>query len=360
MYNLSDTISKSLKLAWKHKMLWVLALMLGSMGSFNSTGNTGGIPDTADTPDTQYEQLDQYQFEDQRLNSTPNNLVGMVLGDSVQPEEMGNEIGNAINDMGIGTLVLLTISFFIFVVFSIFVSLFTQSWAYGAFIGGIDDAIDDKSYSLNDLGNYGRRSLKEMLRYRLIFIMLGLFMALIIGVAIIYSVVAENFALIGLAVLMILPLLVLAFLLSLGNNFALRFIALKGTRAYDAIKIGLRMFANNVVKVIILGVTNCLVVSAMMLVVFGVFAALLFSLIIPGAFIDFETLNPILLGSIIIFALPAFFALMGLFMVVGSYLTTYKNFTWSIFFKFASQNSDLKIVDAPVVILGGLTDESKQ
>lgn len=307
-------------------MLWVLALMLGSMGSFNSGGGSSGN-------DSNFNNQNQYQEQQDR----PSNLVGMVLGDSSVKPDFDTFISQTVASVGSSNIMVLGFSVLVFIVFSVFVSLFTQSWAYGAFLGGIDDAIAEREYVLNDLGRYGRRSTREILRYRLLFVIAGVVVLAVVLAAGISAYLAKDFVLLGVAMLLLTPVFILVFILSLGNNFALRFIALKGMSAFDAIKAGLKMFFNNLIKIVVLAVTNCLVVSALMLVVLGVVVGGLMGLILPGTLINFESLNPAIFTSLIVLLIPVLFVLIGLFMVVGAFLTTYKNFTWSMFFNFMSQ-----------------------
>lgn len=308
-------------------MLWMLALMLGSMGSFNSGGGSSNT-------NSSNEYQNQYQYQDQE--SKPANLVGMVLGETnIRPDY--SYVSQAIASIGTGNIVLFSIALVVFIVFSIFVSLFTQSWAYGAFLGGIDDAIGDRNYSLRDLGSYGRKSLREIIRYRSLFVISGVIIIVVAVVSGLSALLADMFTLLAVAMLLLIPIFILLFVLSLGNNFTLRFIVLKGSSAFDAIKAGLKMFMNNIGKVFILAITNCLVVSALMLVTLGIFVGVLLSFILPGSFINFENMSQGLVVAVVLLLVPLLFALIGVFMAVGAYLTTYKNFTWSMFFNFMVQ-----------------------
>lgn len=308
-------------------MLWVLALMLGSMGSFNFVGGSSNT-------NSSNEHQNQYQYQKQKTK--PANLVGMVLGETDMRPDF-SYVSKAIASISTGNRILFSIALIIFIVFSISVSLFTQSWAYGAFLGGMNDAISDRSYSLNDLGSYGRKSLREIVRYRLLFVTAGAVILIVSVAAGLSALLAETSTLLAVAMLLLLPIFIFLLVLSLGNNFTLRYIALKGEGAFDAIKAGLKMFVNNIVKVFVLAITNCLVVSTLMLVTLGMFVSVLLSFILPRSFINFENMSQGLVVALILLLIPLLFALIEVFMAVGAYLTTYKNFTWSMFFNFMTQ-----------------------
>ena len=230
MFSVTDTIRESLKLAWKHKILWVFALLLASGGgnfpnsssSSNKSENKSiknnikqNIQDNTNSSskiNINGQELDKNNVKQQDIE----NMMKEQFGDDLYKQMQGSElINNSITNYDTKTedsntpyvqeikdfasqltsknaqnmlltgenklttlsneflsksiiyIVIVAIAFLFLIIFVIGLTLFMQSWAMGALIGGVDDVLNDKPYTLFSLATWGRKSVKQLLKYNI-------------------------------------------------------------------------------------------------------------------------------------------------------------------------------------------------
>lgn len=439
-YDLSEIISKSLKLAWKHKILWVLALMLTAGGSFRSGGGSGGggnsSSDYSPQDNNRVEQnYDNYYKYNTQRKTTFNNAplgkafasLGTVLGTSTvfkdtayvpTPEEnaqyylnstvnsvLSNEFpspessndglmiyDNKYNEASdymyplnnskinptapaynpVKTLledlksffisvspliyILVGVSFLVFLGFSVGVGVFVKSWATGAFLNGINDAIGEKDYNLYTLGTYGRLSTKKILKYKLFLALVGT----VFGISVLGFVLAFGLrflldkpnifvAIFGAVLALMIPLIFVLFIIGMVEEFSLRFMTLRNMDIIKSIKSGLRLLTRNIGKYFVLAISNCFVVSVFGILSLLIMGSVVMSLIAGGSLLE-NLDNTAIILTLTVLAIPLIFASIAAFVALGGFLNTYKSFTWGMFFNFATMTDSLKIATAPVNI----------
>jgi len=207
MFSITDTIRESLKLAWKHKILWVFALLLTSGLGFrnfnnqdysfldkkttnsvkekhniNDSGIKNTISYTQETHTTLKENINQdiktesqaeVYNQTQNLKSTKptvatnndNNLEYLEKVKAVTNQFL-NLQDEFLNKLG-GYVIFVALAVILFVIFAIGLSLFLRSFATGALIGGVDDVLNNKSYSLFTLANWGRKNVRQLFKYNI-------------------------------------------------------------------------------------------------------------------------------------------------------------------------------------------------
>lgn len=347
---ISKIISESLSLAWKHKILWILALLLGGGMSFN--GNFGDFSEISDTNNDKNSQT-PYEF------ALPSENIDKL--DSVDIKNPTNASESKLDVLGVSdgsdqfyfqmlekysiNILFLTLAFFIFMLFIIGYGYFLKSWTLGALLGGVNDAISDTSYGLVNLGRYGRVSAKELIKYKVVYslVTLAIFIALMfIPFILLISESASsspNYLLGGfLAFLSLFVFGIISIILAYTTKFAVRFISLKQLKFVDAFKEGFIAFKDNFIKSLIMSFANCFVAF-----IFGFFIVIL--VFIVGAIgLGFNSLvssgsAQIILNVILgLVALPFILAFIAGFIALGAYIKTYIVFTWSFMFNDATLN----------------------
>ncbi len=336
--DISYIISRSLKLAWQHKILWVFALMIGTASlNFNSLSNRNLFDD---------------KNSEQTLNPTELNFtdytMSNVLGDSVE------NITQSMDSVGMAPMydtdyfkqlmaqsrpnfVLVSVGLIFYLGFFIFVTLFIRNWALGAMLSGVDDAIANRAYNLKKLGTYGRISNRELIKLQvyLTLIRLAASLVIIIPFSILFSMEQYIISTI-LLLLLILPFLVLIISLLYSELFAARFIAIHKLGFKPALLNGFRVFKKNFIDAIVLSCASCLISGIVFFVVFGFLILGVFGLLGTVSFSD-EAIGAALIIFSVVIGVPLFFAfLIGMY-ALGAYFTTYANFAWSMFFNIATQ-----------------------
>jgi hypothetical protein len=371
MFNISDVVTQSLKLAWRHKILWVFALIIGAGASGNMNFNLGG--GSGSQKNDRYEQQQETNItvtstSESKVNTIPTYYLDESLilrQDSEiqnqypvqfsQPPNFEHAIVAAWEDfVGVsGSIwqevrarylphtILIILSFALIWIAGLAFSIILRSWAQGAFLNGVDQAIADKSYSLPMLGTFGRIHVKEVVKYNIFITVIGISMSLLGLSAVLLSIASvlkttAPFAIILLAGLGLFILGIIHVVLSYVSFYAYRYIAVLQVPFWAAFKNGLSAFKNYLGKAIILSVTNCAVYF-----VFGIATVLaVFIMIFTGgvgfgilSFIfDNDVVRWLFLSVVIILAGPALIALLLAVLSLKAYLSTYQNFTWSFLF----------------------------
>ena len=161
------------------------------------------------------------------------------------------------------------------------------------------------------------------------------------------GVVSDNPGLALVGGLLFIPLILVILFLAVVDKFTIRFVTLKGMQYMAAIKKGTTLILRNVLDYFFLAISNCFIGCAFGIISIIAIGIILAMLIIPGAgliAIGGEA-NPFVYAILAILAVPVFILFMVVMLGVKAYITTYSNFTWSMFFDFGTKNDSLKLND---------------
>jgi len=386
MFSITDTIRKSLKLAWKHKILWVFALLLASsFGSYNFYNQSRSSSDNK-TINTVKEKnnLNGSVFENETFNTqqTKQPIISKEnMDQSMQKgsrENMYNQMQNFkgtkstvvtdndsnlqylekikafrnqfsslqdefLNKLG-GYILFVIIAFILFIILAIGLSLFLRSWAMGALIGGVDDILNNKPYTLFSLASWGRKSVRQLFKYNIYVAVLS-FLIVVVGIVVPVIMLATKITsleIIGGIVLFIAIIAILVFFLfiSFGGVFATRFIVVNNENYKLAFKKGISTFKKNFGVTLKLAFANCAVSCVFMIIIGAVVIGLLGAVAVGfvPAIIAGVSNNPVL---VIVFAtlavvvgIPLFIGFMVVMIGVKGFITTYTVFAYHKLYRF--------------------------
>ena len=326
MFSVTDTIRESLRLAWQHKILWVFALLLvsGSNGNFNSGGSNS--PSSSNESTQNKEQKTPYVQEIEDFANKYSSLTDEFLSKSI------------------GYIIFIAISFLILIILGIGLTLFLRSWATGALIGGVDDVLNDKPYTLFSLATWGRRSVKQLFKYNVYLAVLTFFVVIVGIIVPIVMFAFDNIALniIGGITLFagVIGIIIFLFLTGFGGTFATRFIIIDGENYKTAFKNGIETFKKNMWVTLKLALANCLVGCVFMLIVGAILIGVVGGVVIGlvPAIIATVTNSPVLMivfGILgIVIGIPLLIGLLVVMSGVSGFTTTYTMFTSHKLYRF--------------------------
>ncbi len=372
-FSISDTISNSLRLAWQHKMLWIFALLIGGgIGSGgNSFSNSMNSSSNTDTQNTQQE-IQQYMLQENsydNVRGTEDIVLPEGTSNTMMPvfeQEFGIKSSTestavasvdfappplnyeqVVEDaVAVAThfapqISVVFVSFFVFILFMIALGLIVRSWATGAFINGIDDAIAGTKYTFAKLGTAGRISMKELVKYKVFISLLNIVVILILFTvpALLFLTGNEELG-VGLSLFSFTLILIYFVLMNYGNTFAIRFVALEQRKYLTALKGGLNVFKNNFINSLVLSCANCLVGGVMLVAVVMIMGIFAVAGVASVSLLSNDSLQVLLAVLFVIIGIPLTIAFIMGFTAFGAYMATYTNFTWSFLFNFATNRGD--------------------
>ena len=411
MYKTWDNVTNGLKLAWKHKILWVFAL-LAVAGGFNSNSNFNGSGGDSEDQSTKLnieemfkENLDSlnkgdsYNFnyttdenaesaeeagskkvtplfpieeykriQDQNIQNTEefnNRQLELkqqieelskdpVLGtadttatdfppeqkeDFDKQEEYNTKLFSTVLAYFFPHLLIIGLSFFTLILFALILGMIIRSWALGAMIQGTNNALTSETLNLRELGQAGIKNFVEIIKFNLFYSFLFLGLLLFFGgIPALLLLLGRTEVAALLAILFILALLIILVPVALSHGYGIRHLVLENRKFFEAFKLGLKTFKNNIGKTIKLIFANCLVQMILMIVIGIVVVTLIGipALIFGGiaAFSDFSDFNPLLIVAAFIVGMPLFFIFIFGMSAVKGYMATYKEITWTTLFNF--------------------------
>ena len=352
MYSLKNTVKTALRLAWTQKKLWILSalLVMGGMGSMNfDPSEDKSEVDNIPRSNSNIQKIVKRDFSEVALSLataenplTPTFPEDAPLIDSVSVEEdqvkpMRFDAPEVDFDkfytflmLYKANMVLLGFAFLLLIVMGVGVNFLVKSWATGALLKGAEAALKGESYSLGDLGTYGRQSARKLFYYWIYLGVLSLLVVLIAGVG----------AMLNLDLGALLIVLVLSVAVLFGNLFGLRFAALTDMPYKSSLKEGLLVFKNNFFKAIILAIVNCFVYGLTFILVLGGFLGSLGAFFVLTSFAPESSVVIILTGTMLALGVIVVVLILS---VLWAYLKTYSTFTWSIFYNNAITHKRYKI-----------------
>ncbi len=321
MYSTVDNIKKSLEQAWKYKILWVFALLLAGGSSFSYQANVSSKNVTSVTPDLQ----------EKFGNANPLEFFQAFLG----PKYSNIDINYFIPH-----IVILIISFLIFVSVAVFMLMILRSWATGSVIRGTLDA-GQKDLTLKELSYEGRRNLLKIIKLDmlLLFIYLGLLIfSVVIPLVLLVtiSVSDQNFAfwLIPLTTFLIILFILVAIALGYSRLFAVRYIVEDNVTIKEALKIGFKAFKSNIGNSIKLTLANCFIQAFLSLIVVSILGTVAFFSFVGG---NTSTIPVIVTVGL---AIPLGVAAVLGFSALRGFMGVYDAFTWTNLYRHVRGSSN--------------------
>lgn len=324
----SGILKKSWNTTFKNKWLWVyglvLAIFAGGFGSGGSSGNLGSAVNN-----------DSFKNLPNAIPSgAPLRDTTQVLGKSI------NVLTDWISQIPALIWIVVGIGILIAILFRMIVTWVVTSWAKGALIGGLNDALDDKEVTLINTTRYGIASFKRFIIFSFLTtgIVLGsllLILVVILFAGLLGSLLSETlkilfFMLTGFAGGVTFFMLIT--ILAMVNVYADRLIALYGYQPMDALKKAYSISKGHYLHTILMGIIN--MVSSSVLGCLTMIAALIV-LGIPFIIIMVsEFKNGLHFPSI-----PSFISLILIFILflytqylVKAVLTVWTYGNWNLFF----------------------------
>ncbi|KKS07263.1 MAG: hypothetical protein UV83_C0016G0004 [candidate division WWE3 bacterium GW2011_GWE2_43_18] len=368
MYSTFSNIQESFKLAWKHKMLWILALVLMGGANFNSYSNLSNVAnkssDSIETP-----QLDKIPFDKMtplegkyNLESDGQGNFELKNDDALSPDvvipsvPVNSVLGMAqaspnFNIAGfIGSLVIIAPIVLAVIFFWAAIGFLTSVWVKGALYSGLLKACNSEAYDFKDLGSEGKSNWKRYLKLALYFFFKRLLSVIPITVVsvVLAAVNGSTTASAGLnavfGILMFLTILwalIYNIRLYFVEQFSLRSIIADNVPTKATFKLGWKYYKTRPGKSIKLALALLLVLPVFMLILFlptGLLAGIVAFLVKQEA-------------SFLIIGLVGFFAAItgGVSMVVATpFICNVTNFSWTRLFLFARESFDTKPAQDPV------------
>jgi hypothetical protein len=331
MYSTWDNINKSLKLAWKHKLLWLFAAMVVG-GSFSS-GNSSSSNTRSKLKDTPAPYPSQ-----EEVRITPTNDLSddfnYVLGASARKLEEPKTKLELLAENTTYTvyiwiailLILLSLPVF-FVIF-----LYVKTWASGALIAGSLKTSLEDTLDLKELSDTSLKNLTQNIWFGLmIFLRVGgLFLLILIPVLVLFLVNAF----IGVFALIIgmTFFVIYAYKYMFITAFGVRRLLERTLPAREALIQGTALVKTSYKNCFKLLVGDSLVAFGLIVGSFMVLGALIASF---ALFNGSET-HVLLMLLLIIIAVPLFFCFIIAGQVFTAYLRVFTEFSWSILYQYES------------------------
>lgn len=305
---LKKIYSKSLEVAFKHKALWVIGIVVAVFSG-------GG-----------------FSFQ-QNLNLRDTGNLKTAF-DSAKFEQLFEYFRNIISSIPIFIWLIFFLSLFLSLVIGFIFTLVVRNWALGSLIGGISEALEEKIVTLKTSSEHGIKSLKNLLWLNIIPWLLYL---LILLPLIIFVIILLNLLLpLGFILAVILALLALIGLLAIAaiQIWATRVAVLEGKSGEESFFEGWQLVKDHLFKMVVLGCSNTCISCLSGCVLSCFVITIIVPLGLSGAFFySLSHENPIitfgLLAIGLIFIIPL---LLGIILFRGIY-TVFNYSTWNILYR---------------------------
>ena len=259
--DISKIYSKSWQITKKYKILWffgaILTILAGggiSYSNFSSFGDLGS--DLSSITNHSSNQI----ATSSALTTTSNSVTNPWT-----VERMMAVLPGLFSQVPPLVWLMLVVAILILILIGVGVGYAGRAWILGAFIGGIDEAIDDKQLSINEISKHGFKSFKSQFwllivpgliyfLYLLILISLALIVALMVGFSA-SDTVKIILAFVG--VLILLPLVIFpSTLLAATQIWSVRIATIEGVPGWQALKTGWKLVKGNWGYMFLLGLVN--------------------------------------------------------------------------------------------------------
>ena len=193
MYSTLSNIRESFKLAWKHKMLWILALIVMGGFSFSAPSRLSDL--AKKNPESEKSQIKTSSIDRQIPAEVRNSPVNEKYNsEKVSDEEIEqkvkspaapeNSVFGGMEDkiLGaagarpavsfsaiLGSLLFAVPLVFLSLLFWGVISFLIKVWGTGALYSGLIKACNSETYDFKDLGNEGKRNWKRYLKLAIYF-----------------------------------------------------------------------------------------------------------------------------------------------------------------------------------------------
>lgn len=360
MIKISEIIGESIETAWKYKMLWVFALMIGSSSA--GLNFFRGVNSALDRPSPGEEIPQDSNFQKVLppgiTDGLNNNVTQLASADLVRPDIIETEppvldesyydnpeankftrMFDELKSIIPYYLVPLGVVILILITFIVFIMVLVRTWAEGSLLSASSNALSGENISLRRTATVGRIYLKELIKYKLLVIA--------VGISILFSTVffipllfIDN----PNKTLLILFGLVLGVFIALGF-FVLRYSARIGTRYIvlgkkghrTALKLGFYIFRKYLWQSLILAFANSIIKmfgSLLYLIValVPVFVITAVLTLLGADTTDFMNYSSLVAGAAVIGVLYGAAFVMGL-VALGGFFGAYDFLAWNKFYE---------------------------
>lgn len=352
VYSTVDNVRAALKLAWKHKIIWIFALLAAGGGmNFNSNG-LNGLSEFGEQQEEYNLEMDtQASVQQMSFTFSPGNddiaEISDVLGAETQNDEEKLLQGlGEINLVVPGILV--GLSFLIFFLYMIVLGLMLKGWAKSSLVAGTIRGIDENELKLTSLGKIGRANMWRFVNFDILMalvvfglvIAMGLLSAILVFGATTFQQLRVIFYILMFLVVFIGTLSMVS--LGISTIFAYRHLISNEISLITALKMGLKTLRNSAWNFFKLALLNAALIIAGFIAfgaVLGIIFALIFFLFTLG-----DSSGPSTALLLIIGILSGPFLIASAIVVQGiwAYIRTYLEFTYSILYLHTQDIADVK------------------
>ncbi|KKS03620.1 MAG: hypothetical protein UU64_C0002G0037 [candidate division WWE3 bacterium GW2011_GWF2_41_45] len=359
MYSTFSNIRESFKLAWKHKMLWILVMLVGGGFSFNASNVSSGIEKSSqkETPQIETNPANKLPSLEGKYNLSPENVVtdnnvNKVLGIAQERVEAMPSVSSLLPKNFNSAAVTIFMLALLVIIFWSIVSFLTSVWASGGLYSGLLKACNSEAYDFKDLGNAGKGNWKRYLKLAIYFIykrLLSLIPFLIIGggfaTVVVWRLGSVLIGILGVAGLIALVwVLIYNIRLYFVGEFALRSIIADNVPTKATFNLGWKYYKTRPGKSLKLFFALMFVLPIFTLIVF------LPTLLLGGitAFLVNQEASFFIIGLIGFLA-----GVIGLATILVStpYVRTVSGFSWTHLFLFTKESFEIKPDVDPVAFM---------
>ncbi len=327
----SKILKKSWAVAWKNKWLWVCGLAVSSFSgrsfNFRNIASNNNSPQPSPMPD----------FDPTNVNDLKDK-TSYVLGTAT------NTIKDWYSSIPTSQLILIGILFIALVLIGWVVVMVLRSWAKGALILGLEDAIGDKEVNLISISKYGLKYLKKLVILGLISGAMNFVVsfAVTLGLVLVFGIFYYISTLIGtigtillvlIGIIEFLLLIYMMMVLTILSVYSERLVTIENYETWQAWKMALSLSRKYLIPTLTMGIVNS-VVS------FVVGFVTLIVVVVIFAFPVYLLVSPMFVNG---FTMPSTYQIIWLFLIIvfvilfsslyGAVLNVFKYGNWNLFYK---------------------------
>jgi hypothetical protein len=354
VYSTIDNARSALKLAWKHKILWIFALLAAGGGMNYSSNSFDNIGNYNNQQEEQSAEIDsQASVQEMSFTFSPSNEdvseLRNVLGVSTESEE-----ADIFKDLGEINLVipgiLVGLSFLIFLPYMIVLALMLKGWSKSSLIAGTIRGLETEELRLPILGKIGRANMWKFVNFNILMMLVVLASIIVIGVIstiLAFAATALQQISVLFKILILLVILIGSlFITTLGIStiFAYRYMISHETSIKEALKKGLAILKQSAWKFVKLALLNLLLIISgiiALIIVVGIVGIAFFFLINLGGS---DAPSTALLIILALLSGPLLIALAIVMQGLWAFVRTYLEFTYSILYLHTQNIDDSKTI----------------
>ncbi len=383
-FRIFPSILESIKLAYKHKILWVFALVVTgatytsqftffnevdqpqedivshlidrnpeikasiSNSSYSSSSshllaaNTENSPGTILSPseslDTNFTDDDIIINDSQLSPDSDGAPLTLSSRDYVffQALQLLQTLGpNEYLELFLPNIVLLIVTALIGVSIAMAVGFIVTSWSYSSLIKGCVSIINNASYSLKELGEFGVSNWSQVLKFKLWAFLFFILLFIVSSVLVVSPIVIlpEGYVSSILAVLLFIISFFAFILLHYSVKFGSYFILVGQESFKEALISGFYFAKKNIWRTILLEITSGILVAIVVSLLLGLLRIVAtYGVLFYPNVVEFVYTNLALIIPVSLFVGAIAFVIMLFIVIFSGYVSTYNHILWTKFF----------------------------